>query len=336
MSIRFRSIKVKIAVLAGLCLVGTTAAAVIASVVFATNSNRYVETNVTNLLDQKTKNYMQAVASRQASLLQFEFDEALQVARTQELRFAAFAGTKPRGGPPVQELRGYFNDMLRFFLEANEKFNGTYSAWEPNAMDGMDDAYRNKKETGTDGTGRFLSYWTRGSDGKIAIQPLVEYDSRELHPNGVMKGGWYIGPKETGHESVLGPLPYIVQGKDVFLATISVPIKIDGKFVGVSGTDFNLEFVQKLATEVNKSIFDGKNEVVILSDMGLVVAYSGHPEMIGKTYSSQSKSWSQDLEIIKGGRESISWQNETGMLRIFTPIPLGDSQQRTNRFGLLI
>ncbi len=56
------------------------------------------------------------------------------------------------------------------------------------------------------------------------------YDSTALHPNGVMKGGWFIGPQTTGKESVLAPLPYIVQGNSVYLATMSVPITIDGKF----------------------------------------------------------------------------------------------------------
>jgi len=321
--IKFHSVRAKIAVLSGLCLISLATALVVASVIFTTNSNAFVETNVSTLLDRKIKDYMQAVALRQASRVQFEFDNALQIARTQALRFGSIVGEKGHDSLPKSEFRTYFNDMLKFFLEANEKFNGTYSAWEPNAMDGMDDAYRNQKDTGTDASGRFLSYWTRGDGGKIAIQPLVEYDSRELHPNGVMKGGWYYGPKETGHESVLGPLPYIVQGKNVFLATISVPIQVDGKFAGVSGTDFNLDFVQELAREVNQSIFGGKNEVVILSDMGLVAAHSSHPEMIGTSFQPQSKTWSQDMTVIKGGQESIAWQEETGILRIFSPIALG-------------
>ncbi|WP_230370354.1 hypothetical protein [Paludibacterium denitrificans] len=40
-------------------------------------------------------------------------------------------------------------------------------------------------------TGRFTPYWTRSESGAIAVQPLVEYDSDALHPNGVPKGGWY-------------------------------------------------------------------------------------------------------------------------------------------------
>ncbi|MGE5476726.1 MAG: methyl-accepting chemotaxis protein [Bacteroidales bacterium] len=322
---QFKSVKIKIAALAGLCLVATAAVVVTAGIVFTNNSNRFVEDSVSKLLDDKSKGYMQEVALRQAGRIQFEFDEALQIARTFALRAAKVVAAPDQGGIPTADRRGYFNDMLHFGLLANEKLNGTYSAWEPDAMDGQDRAYQGRRETGTDASGRFLSYWTRGTDGKVALQPLVEYDSRDLHPNGVMKGGWYIGPKETGRESVLGPLPYVVQGKDVFLATLSVPVKVNGKFLGVTGSDFNLDFVQNVATQVSQSVFGGQNEVVILSDLGLVVANSGHPERIGKSYSTESRSWQEDLATIKAGRVSVAWQEETGMLRVFAPITLGQT-----------
>jgi hypothetical protein len=171
-------------------------------------------------------------------------------------------------------------------LKRNPDFNGTYSAWEPNALDGADESFANRRAFGPRYQPPFITpfgcrsrlsystsgwtairpsagaeaqpgfqrhlqrlgaerprrgrrelrqparrrrglpgavgaveirvalqhpeqevvedgahlrrlrspYWTRTADGRIAVQPLVEYDSRDLHPNGVMKGGWYLGP----------------------------------------------------------------------------------------------------------------------------------------------
>jgi methyl-accepting chemotaxis protein len=314
----FSSIKAKISTLAGVSLLGTAAVIVIASITFAASTNSYVETRVSDLLDSKAKDYVQTLASTQAGVIRSSLDEALLTARTMAHSFEVIATSK-LGGDGVR--RQHINDVLLSVLREEPKFNGTYSAWEPDALDGADGAFSNKRETGTDATGRFIPYWNRDSQGKIAMQPLVEYDSRETHPNGVMKGGWYIGPKETGKESVLGPLPYIVQGKAVFLATISVPIMVNGKFVGVAGTDFNLDTAQKLASNVSSAIFGGKNEVVILSDKGLVVADSAHPELIGQSYAQNSKSWDSDLKTIQNGQESLAWQQDA--LRVFSPIPLG-------------
>ena len=172
-------------------------------------------------------------------------------------------------------------------------------------------------------TGRFLPYWNRDKSGHMAMQPLVEYDSRELHPNGVMKGGWYLGPQETGQESVPGPLPYVVQGRHVWLATLSVPITIDGRFRGVAGVDFDLDFVQQLASDLAGKIFSGKDAVTFISNMGLVVASSAHPELIGKSYQDESLDWAADLSTIKAGRAVVGLDAKHGLLRAFSPIQLG-------------
>lgn len=319
----FRSIKTRNSTLSGACLVAMAGLLIISNLYFSDSSNDFVSDEVGHLLDRNAKDYVQVSAEKQAGHIQAEFDKALSLTKTEAEFFTNTVSKKDLGGLTHEQLRPRYNNLLKTFLEANPQLNGTYSAWEPDALDGLDSSHRNRTDTGADATGRFLPYWTRGADGKIAIQPLVEYESRDTHPNGVIKGGWYLGPKETGHDSVLGPLPYVVQGKKVFLATISVPMKIDNKFVGVAGTDFNLEFVQKLVEDADKSIFGGKASVNILSDMGLVIAASDRSEAIGGSFADQSKSWAEDLDVIKGGKKSVAWQGND--LRIFVPITLGNT-----------
>ncbi|MEH0069064.1 hypothetical protein V6L77_00090 [Pannonibacter sp. Pt2-lr] len=77
-----------------------------------------------------------------------------------------------------------------------------------------------------------------------------------------------------------------MQGKPVFLATMSVPITVGGKFIGVAGADFDLAFVQKLAETVNKATYDGKGSVTIVTEAGLIVASSERPDAIGSSVSS--------------------------------------------------
>jgi methyl-accepting chemotaxis protein len=322
---RKRSIKGKIALIAGLCLLATAGSTVTGSIFVGNANNAFVSQNVAEILDRKTKDYMQSVAAHQAQALQSHFEDTLHVARTLAGTFTVLART---GGNilPRDGRRPMLSKLLFQALEDNPGFNGTYSAWEPNALDGSDSTYEGVKLLGSDATGRILPYWTRDvATGKIAIQPLVEYDSRELHPNGVMKGGWYIGPKETGKESVLGPLPYVVQGRQVFLATMSVPIIVNSQFVGVAGTDFNLDFVQKLATDANARVFGGKGAIVILSDLGLVVADTADPGRIGKSFADQSTTFAADLKFIKDGASSVAWSADGQTLRVFAPITLGNT-----------
>ncbi len=133
-----------------------------------------------------------------------------------------------------------------------------------------------------------------------------------------MKGGWYIGPQSGTGESILDPLPYIVQGKKVFLATMSVPITVDGHFAGVAGADFDLAFVQKLAEEVKAGIYDGKASVSIISHMGLVVASSERPETIGQTAETGIAGL---MDTIRAGQPAA--MEGKGRLQAVSPIVIG-------------
>ncbi|MEA1648967.1 methyl-accepting chemotaxis protein [Nitrospirillum sp. BR 11164] len=266
---------------------------------------------------------MQTLASTQAGVIRSTLDGAFDSARDMARTFEVLADAQDKVSTAPALRRAQFNAVLLNVLKANPRFNGTYSAWEPDALDGQDTAFKDRHEAGSDATGRFLPYWTRDASGHVAIQPLVEYDSHELHPNGVMKGGWYIGPQGGGGESILDPLPYIVQGKNVYLATMSVPIMIDGKFRGVAGADFDLAFVQQLAEQVKASVFSGKASVTIISHKGLIVASSEHPDAIGSSFERFDHNWQADLAVIQAGKEQVTEDTVSDSVKAFAPITLG-------------
>jgi len=321
----FRSIKAKIAISAGLCLLASIVLLSGWNLYVAWKTRAFVEADTAAVLNQDAEQYLGALSAEQANTLRLEFRTALAAARDEASTFAVLAD--PVGGLPVAARRAEFNRILEAILRREPRLNGTYSAWEPDAIDGQDASFRDRRETGTDQTGRFLPYWNRDKSGHVAMQPLVEYDSRALHPNGVMKGAWYIGPMENGRESVLDPLPYIVQGRSIYLATLSVPIVIDGKFRGVAGADFDLDFVQNLATDAQARLFAGKGNVTIISYLGLVVASSAHPNMIGKSYQLLSPDWQSDLKTIQQGVSRVSVDAGHDLMRAFAPIQLGNTDR---------
>ena len=73
----------------------------------------------------------------------------------------------------------------------------------------------------------------------------------------------------------MAPLSYVEQGTTVFLATVSVPVEIDGEFRGITGANFKITAIQDLVRNVASSLFGGQAELVILNETGLVVANSG-------------------------------------------------------------
>jgi len=316
---QFQSIKSKIAVLSGLSVLAAVGGLFSYSLIAAQNSQAVVADNVSELTQDLTKESLQRLATTQAGTIQASLNEAFDAARNMARVFEALTdGSEPI---PVEDRRNRLNKVLLGVLNDNPPFNGTYSAWEPNALDGLDESYRDNAKAGSDATGRFLPYWTRNGEGQVDIQPLVEYDSRDLHPNGVMKGGWYIGPQSGAGESILDPLPYIVQGKNVFLATMSVPITVNGKFAGVAGADYDLSFVQDLAQTVKAGIYDGQAAVEIVSYKGLIVASSRNPERIGEAFDKNDSALGAVLTKIQAGEAEV-YANET-QFRAIAPIKIG-------------
>lgn len=323
---RIKSIQLKIALISGTCLLVTVAALVVYNLVSTQVSNDYVTSEVTDIVDKQVKETLLNRALFEARKIQTELDTGFDAARNLAHVFSVLAENGDVG-TSAADRRTQLNAVLEKVLEENGAFNGTYSAWEPNALDGNDAAFKGNRAMGSDDTGRFLPYWTRNSNGDIAIQPLVEYDSSEKHANGLIKGDWYISPAKTGKENILGPLPYIVQGKSVFLATMSVPITIDGKFSGVAGADYNLDFVQKLAVSVDDSIFNGQGNVVIMGNNGLIVANSGNPGSIGKSTASVGAQWHTGFDAVQSGKGIVEDNTSSPDIEVYAPIKMGIDQR---------
>ncbi|MDY0262341.1 methyl-accepting chemotaxis protein [Syntrophotalea acetylenica] len=319
---QFKSVQLKIAMIAGLCLLSAVVVLVVYGLFAARNTQNMVSTQVSSLLKETSMQNMQNLAGEQAGEIRGQLELALDAARTMANTFEV----SKQGSGNLQIGRDQLNAVLLHVLKANKGFNGTYSCWEPNAIDGRDGDFRVDRDGNNPVTGRFTPYWTRDDKGNIAVQPLVEYDTYDKHPNGVLKGGWYIIPREKNLESVLGPLPYIVQGKQVWLATMSVPIMVDGKFIGVAGADYNLDFVQRIATEVDKELFGGEGQVSIIADNGLLVAQSENPDMIGGHFNQvMAEGWEAVFKSIQGGEAMVRSNADNGMIEAISPIVLGNT-----------
>ncbi|NUT82815.1 HAMP domain-containing protein [Pseudomonas brassicacearum] len=317
---KFKSLQARICVTAGVCLFVSSISLIVYGLFSARANEQYVATEVSALVEESTIREIQNLAESRANAIQAKLQNALDAARTMANAFAASKASQS----PLALGREQINSVLLSVLKDNPDFNGTYSCWEPNALDGQDTALRNAEDGNNPLTGRFTPYWTRSADGHVAVQPLVEYDSPDRHPNGVPKGGWYSGPRDTLKESVLDPIPYVVQGKNVWLTTLSVPIVSNGKFYGVVGADFDIAFIQKLSEQMSADLYGGKGTVSILSNQGLVVADSQRTDLIGQPIKALlPDSWEKVLRDIQGGRGDGLLNAQTQNIEVLMPIALG-------------
>lgn len=160
----------------------------------------------------------------------------------------------------ISQRRNFYNSILKGILEKNKNYLGIWSCWEPDALDGADAQYVNKK--GSDNTGRFVPYWNRGS-GQIVLEPVVGYDKAG-------EGDFYQIPLRSGQESIIDPYLYTIGDKEILMTTISMPIKREGRTVGVVGIDIEVSQLQQLVEKI-KPYETGIS--AIFSNKGIVVAH---------------------------------------------------------------
>lgn len=220
-------------------------------------------------------------------------------------------GTQSSGTPMT---RDQVNAMLINVLMDNPNFLGTYTLWEPNAFDGKDSSFVNTK--GHDSTGRFIPYWVRGTDGKPTVTALVDYDKEG-------PGDYYQIPKKTGEEVIIDPYSYAIGGKDILMTSLIVPLKINGKFVGIAGVDMTLESFQSIADKAD--INNEGGQLALLSNTGLIAAASGNPELIGKNADGSNLVSASVIDAMKqvlksGSQKLITDKNQ---IIAFTPFTVG-------------
>jgi methyl-accepting chemotaxis protein len=248
-----------------------------------------------------------AQANEFASRVKVPMEEALNVS-------SAIANALSSVGTSygdIQLSRNQAEAMAAKVLLTNRAFLGFTLAFEPNAYDGSDAEYVNTPFS--DASGRFISYLTVDAANKVIIEPLIDYQTQEGGP-------WYWVPKLTKKDAINGPVLYPIQGVDVLMVSFMTPVLKGGNFIGVTGIDISIDFIQKMA--LTNQLFDGKAKLAIVSFDGIFAANSASPESINKNIKELFPNYyQQQLGVIQSAHQEVSTTD--GDLNIFVPITIG-------------
>ena len=256
---------------------------------------------------QLSLRYANELADHQGQHVSALLDNALDAARTLA---QAMSEMKSQG----QIDRARADAMLKGVLAGNPSFLGVWSGWEPNALDGQDAKYVN--QPGHDGSGRYIPYWNRGS-GALVLEPLTDYDK----PG---PGDYYLLPKQTGNETVVEPYSYVVAGKEMQITSVVVPIKIDGRFVGVAGVDISLSSLQENISQIR--VFD-TGYASLLSNQAIYVG-DRNAANVGKSLGRDPELAAVRTAIQSGQRYEWTGADERlgEVTRLYVPVKAGATQ----------
>nr|WP_260956190.1 methyl-accepting chemotaxis protein [Pseudomonas citri] len=205
--------------------------------------------------------------------------------------------------------------LTRQLFESNQQILAFGHYWEANAYDGKDREFINQPNN--DATGRYIVYWNRIS-GTVASEPLVGYMPESADNQ------YYYRPLRSRVAWVTEPYTYNTEtGKQVMMASLVLPLLIDGKAQGVAGLDVSLEGINRQLANVR--VFGGYGALV--SSDGL---YASHPDV--KRLSRPADDLpSEAKDAIKAGRP-YAFQRD-GWAYVLRPVHIGNAP---NAWALMV
>ena len=288
MLLRRLSIQWKITLLAGLCLLVIVALLVASSLTQSRRSAALVNQANTEMLEHSARLRLQAHAETQALRIQRYFMDAYQYGNG----FARLVQVlKARGG---SDLRTELTRQAHASLAGNPDVIGLYLVFQPNALDHLDHQFIGQEASGSNESGRFSLYWSQPRPGTLELEAMPESMLGDNSPgsNGLAKNRWLTCPQETTRACVLEPYLDDVNGHQVLMTSIALPLLENGKVVGVVGLDIGLDNLQQLSLDGRQELFDGQGQVSIVSAAGLL---AGHSRDAGKLGQPLDKEVDQGL-----------------------------------------
>ncbi|WP_347169541.1 methyl-accepting chemotaxis protein [Pseudomonas salmasensis] len=307
------SIRLKIVLLSGLCLLGVIALVVGINIYNTNQNDRLVSDSSSRMLTASVEQLLQSKAAEQAGHLQQTFGENLLVvtALADQIKDLRQLGTQR--SLEAAALREEINRSVKTAFERNTKVLGIWLSFEPNGLDGKDSEFIDDKARASNEKGRFSSYWSRaGGEGQNTIMVEDDLTKTTLNLSGTPYNIWYTCPRDTRSTCLLDPYEDTVAGKPVLMTTISLPLIVDGKVIGVVGVDIALTALQATTDAAQKDLFNGAAHLEILSSTGLIAAYSGEPAKVGKNLiDSIGAEGKEIVQLLANDRPVIREEDDT-------------------------
>jgi methyl-accepting chemotaxis protein len=292
-------IQYRIALLAGMCLF--LAVSVLALVVANRNQQLQQEVLVvvSDELSKKAESELLTLAEVGAGEVTVKLNQAMSVAFGLASTMNSFFNMNR-----VELLeREVFSQYTRGALADNPDIIGTYIAWEANQGDGLD--AESIGQPHTHDSGQFAPYWSRSSDGNLGLRPLNLTLVYENEAKGNVGGAsdWYLCPKNQKRPCLIEPYTWELQGKTVIGTSLVLPILQNGRYVGMTGVDYGLDFLQGFAEQADQDFYEHSGRILYVSPSGLIAADSDDAVNVGKSLSEQEKVLL--LDAVKQAKTSI-------------------------------
>ncbi len=230
----------------------------------------FVQDRITNLAMIDAESIGSSISSKYSEAAASDIDQALVtalvLARTAEGLLFAENGDFSRE-------EGY--RILENVLDKEPSLIGTYFLFEPDQFDGKDSEYANTIYH--DASGRYIPYAYRDESGKVSLAPLELYEDP-------VDGAYYQDPKKMNKTVIQPPFYYNVDGTDVLMISICVPVRNpSGMFIGIAGCDISIADINDILQNIKP--YKNSGSLTAIWEDGTIVA-DRNPDIVGGNINS--------------------------------------------------
>jgi methyl-accepting chemotaxis protein len=265
-----------------------------------------IDKNITIITKETAENYAQVIKN----FLQEPLDEARSLK-------SVYQGIIQNQNE-MEISRNDSNIILKSFIEDHPTYLGAYVLFEPNKFDGKDDLFKNTDYH--DASGRYIPYWYLDEAGKGALDLLMDYEEDF--------SGWYQEPKRQNKEAIQDPFIYPIDGVDVLMTSLTVPIKDEsGNFIGITGIDISIDKIAQMTATLKIEEFEDAF-ITIFSQNG-IVAGSHNKDWLGLPIE-EIIDQSEYVDLIKSGEDFSTEIKQDGVLYYTYGVPFNIGYTESN------
>jgi methyl-accepting chemotaxis protein len=217
-------------------------------------------------------------------------------------------------GRPDRDLA---DETVRRLATSNPQWFGVWYVYEVGLFDGADARWVGRP--GYDANGAAQSYWFRsGEEWAKELEPGTEH----LTPG---DGDYYLVPRDQRRSSIAEPYVDEIDGAQVLMTTVSVPILREGVAVGASGVDLTLDALQARLAEERPL---GTGYARLVSNQGVVLA----DRDAGAVNTALDPAVLAELQAAMAAGKTLQRRRDDAMLgervvELFRPVAVADATE---------
>lgn len=330
------NIQNKITLLASACLISVVGLIAGLSLEQSRRDANAIAASSTQMLQEAARANLQAEGNTQALKIQQGLNRTYEFAQALARQLLYLQAKQGEGVTAARQLRQEFSQIMQAALVHRPELLGLFVVFEPNALDGQDAAFTGQQDLGSNELGRFALYWLQPKAGQLQAvlgdEGLLANETPG--PSGAPFNAFFTCARESAKPCLLEPYLDDTSGTPRLVTSVTVPLLVDGRVVGVLGMDVGLQAVQADAQAASASLYGGHGSLGIFSANGVIAASSNHPEQVGKLLGAEQPELAANLRHVQQTNQTQTFE-DSQRIRVIVPIqPITDARPWSVEVGV--